>query len=428
MATNADLLSAIRGAIDAYCKANHDFSFNPARPIIRLHEPTFSADEAFACVEQILGTFVTQGPKVKRMERDYAVSHGCSHGVMNNSGSSANLLAVAALCNPATTDGLRPGDEVIVSALSWSTTVWPLIQCGLVPVVVDIDPLTLNIDPAQVERAIGPKTRGVMPVHVYGNPCDMDALVDICRRHDLILIEDCCEAMGARWDDWPVGSIGRVGTFSFYFSHHISTLEGGICVTNDFELAELMRILRAHGWIREVEDRQRYLDSYPEIDPKFLFVNVGYNLRATEVQAAMGLVQLPKLTGFVEKRRSLAAFWQARFPAWEGVMTMQKETAKAYHSWFGIPVTLKHGAPFTLVELRAAMEARHIETRPIIAGNIAAQPAMALYSHRVVGSLPHADHVMRHAFSFGNHQALDQTAVEYVADTIETFLKDKGAL
>ena len=428
MADTSGLLSAIRHAIDAYCEANHDFSFKPDQPVVRLHEPTFSADEAFACTEQFLGTFVTQGPKVKRMEQDYAATHGCSHGVMNNSGSSANLLAVAALCNPATADGLKPGDEVIVSALSWSTTVWPLIQCGLVPVVVDIDPATLNIDPAEVERAIGPKTRAVMPVHVYGNPCDMDALVDICTRRNLILIEDCCEAMGARWDDKPVGSIGRVGTFSFYFSHHISTLEGGVCVTNDFELAELMRILRAHGWIREVEDRQRYLDKYPDIDPKFLFVNVGYNLRATEVQAAMGLVQLPKLAGFVETRRRLAAFWQSRFPAWEAVMTMQQESAKAYHSWFGIPVTLKPGAPFALAELRAALEARHIETRPIIAGNIAAQPAMVLYPHRVVGALPHADHVMRHAFSFGNHQALNQAALDYVAAAIEDFLKGKGVL
>lgn len=428
MADNIELLNAIRRAIDTYCNDNYDFSFKPETPIVRLHEPTFSADEAFACIEQLLGTFVTQGPQVKRMERDYAYLQGCCHGVMNNSGSSANLLAIAALCNPVTEDGLRAGDEVIVSALSWSTTIWPLIQYGLVPVVVDIDPLTLNIDPSLVESAIGPKTRAVMPVHVYGNPCDMDALTDICRRHNLILIEDCCEAMGAYWGSHPLGSIGRVGTFSFYYSHHISTLEGGICVTNDFELSELMRILRAHGWIREVEEPQRYLDRHPEIDPKFLFVNIGYNLRATEVQAAMGLVQLPKLANFVEKRRTQAAFWQTRFLAWEEVMIIQKETPKAFHSWFGIPVTIKREVPFTRTELRDALAAHHIETRPIIAGNIAAQPAIKLYPHRVVGSLTHADHVMYHAFSFGNHQALSQLALDYVADTIESFLKEKGIL
>ena len=158
---------------------------------------------------------------------------------MINSGSSANLLAVAALANPATKDGLRPGDEVIVPALSWSTTVWPVIQCGLKPVICDIDPATFNIDPNEIEKAIGPRTRAVMIVPVYGNPCAMDAIVDICKRKNLILIEDCCEALGAYYDGKPVGKFGRVGTFSFYFSHHLTTLEGGITVTDDFDLAEL---------------------------------------------------------------------------------------------------------------------------------------------------------------------------------------------
>ena len=228
------------------------------------------------------------GPKVKEFEEVFASSFGWTDGVMNNSGSSANLLAVAALANPATEDGLRPGDEVIVPALSWSTTVWPLIQCGLKPVIVDIDPATFNIDPNEIEQAIGPKTRAVMIVPVYGNPCDMDAIVEICKRRNLILIEDCCEALGAYYDGKAVGKFGRVGTFSFYFSHHLTTLEGGITVTDDFELAELMRILRAHGWVREVKDRERWLKKYPEFDPRFLFVNVGYNLRPMELSGRDG--------------------------------------------------------------------------------------------------------------------------------------------
>ncbi|CAA7618415.1 DegT/DnrJ/EryC1/StrS aminotransferase family protein [Magnetospirillum sp. UT-4] len=422
MSDKAGLLQAIEGGIRAYCDAHHDFSFHPEAPVVRLHEPTNGADEIFAAVQVLLDTFVTQGPKVKAFEQHYANAYGCRHGVMNNSGSSANLLAVAALANPATPDGLRAGDEVIVPALSWSTTVWPIIQCGLVPVVVDIDPVTLNIDPEQIERAIGPRTRAVMPVHVYGNPCDMDALVELCRRRDLILIEDSCESMGAFYDGKAVGSFGRVGTFSLYYSHHISTLEGGICVTSDAELADLMRILRSHGWIREVENRQPYLDANPDIDPKFLFVNVGYNLRATEMQAAIGLAQLPKLPGFVDRRRATAAFWQKELAQYGDVLAMQGETPKARSSWFGIPVTLKPGAPFGVADLRRHFSARGIENRPIIAGNIAAQPAMKYYAHRVVGDLPHAGHVMKAAFSFGNHQAIDDGALAHVAEAFRSFM------
>ena len=256
--------------------------------MVRLHEPTFGADEIFAATETLLSTWVTMGRQVRAFEAAFTGAHGFAEGVMNNSGSSANLLAIAALANPTTLDRLKPGDEVIVSAVSWSTTVWPLIQHGLVPVIVDIDQDTLNIDPGEIERAIGPRTRAVMPVHVYGNPCDMDALGDICHRHDLVLIEDCCEALGASYKGVPVGGFGRVATFSFYFSHHMTTLEGGITIAQRADDAELMRILRAHGWIREVEDQERWRQRYPNIHPRFLFVNLGYNLRATELQGAMG--------------------------------------------------------------------------------------------------------------------------------------------
>jgi CDP-6-deoxy-D-xylo-4-hexulose-3-dehydrase len=414
--------------VEAYCAAHHDFGFRPEAPIVRLHEPTFSAPEINAALDCLLSTHVTMGAKVKGFERAFADEFGWAHGVMSNSGSSANLLAVAALANPATPDGLRPGDEVIVPALSWSTTVWPLVQMGLVPVIVDIDPDTFNVDPAEIERAIGPKTRGVMIVPVYGNPCAMDAIVDICRRRSLVLIEDCCEALGATYDGRPVGKFGRVGTFSFYFSHHIATLEGGITVTDDFELAELMRILRAHGWVREVEDRQRWLDAHPDIDPRFLFVNVGYNLRATELQGAMGSVQLPKLAPFVERRRENAAWFRRELGQYGDVFEFQEETPRGRSSWFGFPVRVKESAPFTVRELTRALNVDAIETRPIICGNVARQPAMALYEHRTVGDLRHADGVMTRAFSFGNHQAIDEGARSYVAERIRAFLAARGVV
>jgi len=426
MTKNDDLLDGVFSAVAAYCDANHDNRFDPKKPIVRLHEPTFSTAEINAAVECMLSTMVTHGAKVRKFEGEFASHFGWKHGVMNNSGSSANLLALAAMANPVTKDGLKPGDEVIVPALSWSTTVWPIIQMGLVPVVVDIDPLTFNIDPNEIERAIGPKTRAVMIVPVYGNPCDMDAIVGLCVRHGLTLIEDCCEALGATYDGKAVGRFGRVATFSFYFSHHMATMEGGITVTDDFELSELLRILRAHGWTRDLENTTPYEKANRDVDPRFLFVNLGYNLRATELQGAMGSVQLPKLRGFVSARRHSAADYRKRLEKYEHLFSFQHETAKSEHTWFGFPLIVKPDAPFTVGEVMTALKKVNVETRPIICGNIARQPGMALYEHRTVGDMAHANAVMDRGFSVGNHQDVDDGARAYVVDQIEVFLKDRG--
>ena len=423
---NEALFAAIREGVTAYCAASHNTAFDPLLPVVRLHEPTFGADEINAALECLLTVHVTMGQKVLDFERAFTGKFGWRHGVMSNSGSSANLLAVAALANHATEDRLRPGDEVIVPALSWSTTVWPLIQHGLKPVIVDIDPQTLNIDPGAVERAIGPKTRAVMIVPVYGNPCDMDAITDICARRKLVLIEDCCEALGAYYNGIPVGKFGRVSTFSFYYSHHMTTLEGGITVTDDFELSELMRILRAHGWTREVEDKQRWHDIYPEFDPRFLFVNLGYNLRPTELAGSMGLAQLPKLNEFVRIRRDNADWFRQALSRFEEMFSFQNEHPKGKSSWFGFPLILKDNAPFTVAELTGHLNAAGIETRPIICGNIARQPGLQHYEHRVSGEMVNANIVMNRAFSFGNHQAIGDAARLHVVEQIERFLKGRG--
>lgn len=421
-----ETLLAIHRHIEEYCAKYHHFAFDPAQPAVRLHEPTFGATEIIAAIDVLLSTRVTMGPKVRDFESEFASAFKFAHGITNNSGSSANLLAVAALSNLATPNRLQPGDEVIVPALCWSTTVWPLVQHNLVPVIVDIDPVTFNIDPSEIERAIGPKTRGIMPVHVYGNPCDMAAISDICRRRDLLLIEDCCEALGASYDGRSVGKFGQVGTFSFYFSHHMTTLEGGICVTDDFELSELLRVLRAHGWVRELREPRPFLEKYPDIDKRFLFINQGYNLRLTELQAAFGSVQLPKLESFVVARRTNTAEWQKDLARWSAFFQFQKETPKAYSSCFGFPILVKDGAPFRVSEITNFLNKANIETRPIICGNIAEQPAMHMYKHRVVGNLGYSGAVMDRGFSFGNHQAIDATARAYVTEKIAEFMKSRG--
>jgi CDP-4-dehydro-6-deoxyglucose reductase, E1 len=396
--------------------------FDPAKPRILLHEPTFGAEEIGEALDCLLSTYVTMGKRVLRFEKEFGQLFGFAHAGMVNSGSSANLLAVAALSNPAFPDRLKPGDEVIVPALSWSTTVWPLVQHGLVPVVVDIDPRTFDIDPNEVERAVGPKTRGIMPVHVYGNPCAMDALTSLAERRSLILIEDCCESLGATFGGRSVGTFGKVGTFSFYYSHHITTLEGGMVATSDFELAELMRTLRAHGWIRENEDKDRHLRAHPGIDPKFLFVNQGYNLRPTELQGAFGSVQLGKLDAFVRIRASNADYWRREFEPWQAHFQIQEPTRGGQHSWFGFPMAVREGAPFSAKELCAHLATRGIETRPLICGNIAAQPGMQYYAHRVVGDLAKANHLMKSGFTFGNHQMVDERAREYITRSMREFV------
>lgn len=419
---NEPLLASVDAAIQAYCTAEHHFAFNPAAPVVRLHEPSFGAEEIQAVVRCMLSTRVTMAEQVKQFEGEFAQSMRASHGVMVNSGSSANLLAIAALTNPVTPDHLQPGDEVIVPALSWSTTIWPLIQCNLVPVFVDIDPLTLNLDPVAVEQAIGPKTRAVMIVPVYGNPCDMTAITDICRRRNLILIEDCCEALGTTYEGQPVGTFGHVGTFSFYYSHHISTMEGGICLTNNFGLAETMRILRAHGWVREVQNPQPYYDQNPDIDPRFLFVNLGYNLRPMELQGAMGSVQLPKLAQFVQDRRQTATNLRVGLEPYADRLLFQQETPKGRHSWFGFPLTLRDAANFSVRELRAFLASVQIESRPVICGNVALQPAVKLYPHRIAGTLRHATHVMERGLAIPSHHLMDAAACDYVLHHMQSFM------
>ena len=375
---------------------------------IKLHEPTFDDEEVSAAVAVLRSKNVTQGEKVKEFEKAFWPT---GNAIACNSGSSANLLAISAL---KASGRLKDGDEVIVSALSWSTTVFPLIQHNLIPVIVDCEPDTLNMDMKQAEKAITKKTKAIMPVHVYGNPCDMTALYNHSGDYGLAVIEDCCESMGAEFAGMPVGLYADVATFSFYFSHHITTLEGGMVVTNDAELADILRIQRSHGWLRDSERE------VPEgMDRKFCFVELGYNFRLTEVQAAIGLCQLPKLDGIIARRR---AAHSAYVKALSHIPYLRFQRDNGKSSCFGFSMVLD-SAPFTVTELRQHLERRGIESRPIICGNIAKQPVMKKYEHRVYGDLKNATDVMVNGFSIGVHQDVTQSDVDYVAETMNEFVK-----
>jgi CDP-6-deoxy-D-xylo-4-hexulose-3-dehydrase len=390
---------------------------------VPLHAPGYGAEEVNEAIASLLSTRVTMGEKVRRFEAMWAEYLGVGHAVMVNSGSSANLLAVSALSNPSLARRLEPGDEVIVPAVAWSTTYFPLVSAGVVPVLVDVEPESFTIDPDEVERALGPRTRAVMPVHLLGNPCDMGRLAALARDRGLLMIEDTCEAHGARFGGRPVGTFGEVGTFSFYFSHHISTIEGGMLVTSDDDLADLARVLRAHGWQRDVRKKRSVRN--PGIDERYLFVNLGYNLRPTDLQGAFGIHQLPRLEAFIRGRQENAAYWTTAFAPHARWLKLPAREARpgARSVWFGYPITVRGDAPFSRDELVAALEARGIETRPIMSGNFREQPALELFAHRIAGALPNAEAVMRQSFLIGNHHGIGPAECAYVHEVVDDFME-----
>jgi CDP-6-deoxy-D-xylo-4-hexulose-3-dehydrase len=397
--------------------------FIPGKSKIPLNVPSFGWEEVLEAIDSMLSTRVTMGEKVAKFEEMFADYIGMKYAIMVNSGSSANLLAMAVLTNPAIKNYIKNGCEVIVPAVTWSTTVFPVINVGTIPVLVDIDLKTYNIDPEEAKKAINRKTKAIMPVHLLGNPCDMDKIMEIAEKNGLQVIEDACEAHGAEFNGRKVGSFGDLSTFSFFFSHHITTIEGGILLTNNEEYAEVAKSLRAHGWIRELKHREEVAKMYPHIDKRFLFVNIGFNIRPTEIQGAFGIHQLRKLEDFIKIRRENARFFTKELSEFSDYLLLPEERANTRHVWFGYPITVKERAGFTREELVSFLEEGGIETRPIMAGNLAEQPALNLYRHKVVGRLDNAWIVMRNSFFFGNHQGIGKEEREYIVSRISEFIR-----
>jgi CDP-6-deoxy-D-xylo-4-hexulose-3-dehydrase len=357
---------------------------------------------------------LTMGRRVRQFESEFAEWIGASHAIMVNSGSSANLLVVHALMHSGfASDQLEPGDEVIVPALAWPTTVWPVAQLGLIPVFADVDPLTLAIDLESAESVIGPRTRAMFVIHPLGRSVNLPEYADFCRSHRLALIEDACESLGAHWLGTHVGTVGLAGTFSFYFSHHISTVEGGMVVTDNAGLADDLRGLRAHGWIRDRTDRDLWASANPEFDPRFLFATLGFNFRPTEIQAAIGSIQLQRLEEMLLSREALARSvrgWLESATPWleligaEALNVIPPEGRRARnHSWMTLPLRLRPEAPRDRSAVIRYLEENGVETRPVIAGNLARHPAISQVAHRSPESLPVCDALLRDAFMIGCH-------------------------
>jgi CDP-4-dehydro-6-deoxyglucose reductase, E1 len=304
---NAESIMEIRHTLDLLiAREAHSRSTEPERYWYPLSLPTYGTDEIIEAVDAMCSFKTSMAGRTPRFERRFATYQGCVDAVMVNSGSSADLLLGLLLTNP-----LFPlvdaGDEVIIPIVTWPTQIWSMMMAGLKVKLVDVDPDTLNIDLDDFEAAISDRTRAVFLVHLMGNPCHMDRIREITQKHDLYILEDCCEAMGARWDGRKVGNFGIGAAFSFFFSHHITTMEGGMVTTNNDTAAEQLRILRAHGWVRNVNPARYELQQYPDIDERYAFVNWGLNVRPTELQAGFGLHQIELADTFAARREQLAA-------------------------------------------------------------------------------------------------------------------------
>lgn len=384
-----------------------------------LSVPLYGSEEVNAAVEVLLSQNVTMGRRVREFEAAFGDFVGARHAVMVNSGSSANLLALAALQSRVYPQGLHPGDEVIVPAVAWSTTIAPILQIGCVPVFVDIDPRTLNLRPEDLAGAWSPRTRAIFVVHLLGNPVAMDEVMAFAEERGLLVIEDTCESLGSTIGGRHAGAIGTAGTYSFYFSHHITTVEGGMLVTSDPRVADLARSMRAHGWTREMSNRPEMEAASPWIDPRFLFVHEGYNFRPMETQAAFGLVQLGRLEAFNEARRENARRLLDELRELEGRLEFVAEQEGGRSTWFGFTVLTKDAG--TRERLKQHLEERRIETRPIVAGNLAIQPAFRDAAHRTVGTLANATSIGQRGLFIGNHPNLDEARLGHIVESFRSF-------
>ena len=398
----------------------------PKPAFFPLISQSFDEREIVATVESLLSGQLTMGERVREFERTFADYVGAPYAVMVNSGSSALLLATAVASNPARENCLRDGDEVLVPAVCWSTSVWPLLQMRLKPVFVDVDTTTLNVDMAALKGKLTARTRAIMAVHILGGSAPMAEMLEVVHDNGLLLIEDTCESLGSTYDGRMLGTLGAFGCYSFYYSHHITTGEGGMVVCRRPEDYDLLRCLRAHGWSRELSNREEIEHRHSEIDPRFLFVNSGFNLRPLEIQAVFGSCQLERLASMNTTRnanrlRIIQAF-QAH-PHWNGQFTFAEATKDVAPAWFGLSVLLDSRLAGCRRDYLAFLTSKQIENRPIISGNFVRQPAVKLLGlDAEPDDYPGAEDVNNRGFFIGLHtEPLPDATVAALADIMLSY-------
>ena len=419
-----------------YHLAHEPKPFVPGRSKVHYGGRVFDAREMRAVADSMLDFRLTFGPHGQRFEEAFAAAAGRKHVVAVNSGSSANLIAIAALCSHEFTERLRSGDEVITPAMTFPTTLAPILQNRLVPVFVDVELGTYDIDAARIEAAIGPKTRAVFVPHTLGNAADMVSIMALARRHKLFVIEDTCDALGAKSGGQLVGTFGEFSTYSFYAAHHITMGEGGAVATDDATLARIARSLRDWGracWCPTGEMRplgacgKRFSWAFPNLPPgydhKYVYTNIGYNLKPLDLQCAMGLVQLDRIGEFAARRqRNFDRLYEGLAP-FEHFLILPRATPGTEPSWFAFPLTVKPSAPFTREEIVRFLEEHQIETRTLFAGNVLRHPAFQGIEARVAGDLKNSDTILERSFFIGVYPGLTDEQIGYILEVFARFLK-----
>lgn len=428
----AEILAQVRAYAREDMLSDSGSEFRPGESPVPVSGKVLDADDIAALVDSSLDGWLTSGRFTEQFQRALARYVGARSSVFVNSGSSANLLALSALTSPKLGKrALRPGDEVLTVAMGFPTTVNPIIQNGLRPVVVDVDLGTYDAIPDMLREAVGPKTRAIMMAHTLGNPFDLGCVEELCKEHKLWLVEDSCDALGSTYEGRRTGSFGDTATVSFYPAHHITTGEGGAVFVKSPLVRKQVESFR--DWGRDcycetghdntcLKRFEWQLGDLPEgYDHKYTYGHIGYNLKATDMQAALGLSQLSKLDRFVESRRRNFDRLSACLASTEGLI-LPRSTPGSEPAWFGYPITLDPELEVNREELLRFLESRKIGTRLMFAGNILRQPAYRHVDFRVVGNLENTDVVMKRTFWVGVHPGLSAEMLDYVADSINEFV------
>jgi len=378
-----------------------------------LSNDTWDETELKAIERVIKSNHFTMGSEVREYERQFAKRFDAKYAVMSNSGSSANLLMMFALLY---SGRLKKGDEVLVPAISWGTTYFPIEQCGFKTRLVAVDRNTLNIDIEKLENAITPNSKAILAVNLLGNPNDFSRLFNICKEHNLILLEDNCESMGAKFNGKEAGSFGLMGTFSTFYSHHLSTMEGGVTITDDEEMYHYLLSIRAHGWTRQLPPSSKlWTKSSDEFYESFRFILPGFNLRPLEIEAAIGIEQLKKLDSFLTTRRNNAKIFM-KIMENNDRFWIQKSLGES--SWFGFALILKEQYSGKRDFFISALREAGIEVRPIVTGNFAKQPAFKHMDASIADNLCNADYIHENGFFVGNHSIHMEKHIALLYDTL----------
>ena len=422
-----------------YAEAFPSKEFVAGSSVVPVSGKVIDGKDVASVVDSALDAWFTTGRFAKEFERKLARFFGVRSASLVNSGSSANLVALSALTSPKLGDKrLKPGDEVITVAAGFPTTVNPILQNRLVPVFLDVTLPTYEIDVTKLEEARSEKTGAVMIAHTLGNVFNLDAITAFCKKYDLWLVEDCCDALGSTYKGQKVGTFGDIATVSFYPAHHITMGEGGAVLTDKPALQVLIDSFRDWGrdcWCEPGVDNtcgKRFdwqLGTLPcGYDHKYTYSHVGYNLKATDMQAALGLSQIEKLPHFIERRKENFAYLKNALKPLEEYLQLPVAGEHADPSWFGFPIGIKPGAPFTRDQLTKALEAKKIGTRLLFAGNLLRQPAYEGWEYRVVGELTNTDYVMNHVFWIGVYPGLTKAMLDFIVETAIAFAEQSKLL